>query len=64
MTVSKHSSQQEKVKTQGKKEKGGVALGLKISALGSEPNGVTFCPTLKKTHLGLDSIHKPKKWFC
>ena len=32
MTVSRHPSQQENVKTQGKKEKEGVALGLEINA--------------------------------
>ena len=32
MTVSKYSSQQKKIKTQGKTTKEGVALGLEISA--------------------------------
>ena len=64
MTVSRHPSQQEKVKMQGKKAKEGVALGLEISAFHIQGNGVIFCPALKKTHLGLDPIYKPKKWFC
>ena len=32
--------------------------------MGSGPNGVTFRPTLKKTHLGLDPIYKPKSGFA
>ena len=32
--------------------------------LGIWANGVTFSPTLKKTHLGLDLIYKTQKWFA
>ena len=62
--MSKHPSHKEKVKSQEKKAKGGVALGFEDQCLGIWANGVTFSPTLKKTHLGLDSIYKPKNSFA
>ena len=62
--MSKHLSHQEKVKTQEKEAKEGVALGFEISAYHIQGNGVTFCPALEETHLGFNSIYKPKKVFC
>ena len=64
MTVSKHPSHKEKFKSQEKKEKGGIALGFEDQWLRIWTNGVTFSPTLKKAHLGLDPIYKTQKWFA
>ena len=62
--MSKHLSHKEKVKSQEKKAKGGVALGFEDQCLGIWVNGVTLSPTLEKTHLGLDLIYKPKSGFA
>ena len=62
--MSKHLSHKERVKSQEKKEKGGVALGFEDQFLGIWANGVTFSPTLKKTRLGLDPIYKTQKLFA
>ena len=61
--MSKHLSHQEKVKTQEKEEKEGVALGLEISAFQIQGNGVIIYPALEETHLGNSPIYKPKKVF-
>ena len=61
--MSKHPSHKEKVNTQEEKATGGVALGFEDQCLGIWAKGVTLSPTLKKTHLGLDSIYKPKSAF-
>ena len=52
-----------KVRSQEKKAKEGVALGLEISACQIQGNGVTICPALEETHLGNSPIYKPKKVF-
>ena len=62
--MSKRSSHKEKVKTQEEEAKGGVVLGFEDQCLGIWANGVTFSPTLKNTHLGLDLIYKPKSGFA
>ena len=64
MTVSKHPSHKEKVKTQEEEATRGVALGFEDQCLGIWANGVTFSPTLKNTHLGLDPIYKTKSSFA
>ena len=61
--MSKHSSYQEKVRTQKKEAKEGVALGLEISACQIQGNGVTICLALEETHLGNTSIYRPRKVF-
>ena len=61
--MSKHPSHKEIVKTQEEKATGGVALSFEDQFLGICSNGVTFFPTLKKTHLGLDLIYRPKSGF-
>ena len=61
--MSKHPSHKERVKTQEEGATRGVALGFEDQCLGIWANRVTFFPTLKKTHLGLDPIYKPKSSF-
>ena len=61
--MSNHPSHKEKAKTQEKEAKGRVALGFDDRCLGIWANGVTFSSMLKKTHLGLDPIYKPKSSF-
>ena len=62
--MSKHPSHKERVKTQEEEATRGVALGFEDQCLGIWANGVTFSPTLKKTHLGLNLIYKPKSSFA
>ena len=63
MTMSKYLSHQEKVGSQEKEAKEGVALGLEISACQIQGNGVTIFLALEETHLGNSPIYKPKKVF-
>ena len=62
--MSKHPRHREKVKSQEKKAKGGVALGFEDQCLGIWANGVTFSLALRKTHLGFDLIYKTQKMVC
>ena len=63
MTMSKYSSHQGKIRSQGKEAKEGVALGLEISAYHIQGNGVTIYPALEETHLVNSPIYKPKNVF-
>ena len=63
MTMSKHLSHKERVKMQEEAATRGVTLGFEDQCLGIWANGVTFSPTLRKTHLGFDLIYKTQKWF-
>ena len=63
MTVSKHSSHKEKIKSQEKEATLRIALGFGEHCLGIWAKWSHFSKTFLKTHLGFDPIYKTQKWF-